>query len=145
MDTTQPNMKLMKLEIETTTSPSKVSRKRRKCFTSSQDNQTKKFKEKKSDLEICPICGIRLRCLTQHMKTHFQEKNLKICDICNFSTVQKSNLQRHMHVTHVKDGYRRLSVFYTSMWLTFNISENMSVKRALLYLLTCDNLTDIRR
>lgn len=67
-------------------------------------NASPKLKSKKSDLEICPICGIKLRCLTQHIKTHFQEQNLKICDICGFSTLQKSNLQRHMHVTHVKDG-----------------------------------------
>lgn len=104
-DVVEANMEMVdssNLQIEDISQATKLHTRRSQSLDCKIPNQ--KSKIKKSDMEICPICGIKLRCLTQHMKTHFQEQNLKICDMCGFSTLQKSNLQRHMHVTHVKEG-----------------------------------------
>lgn len=58
-----------------------------------------KYEQKKTEPQVCPVCGVSRISLSQHMATHSEDKPCK-CEECGIFVKSPANLRKHMKLVH---------------------------------------------
>lgn len=77
--------------------PSVITKQLKKKISSRTSNI--KYAQKKTEPQICPICGLSRISLSQHMATHSVDKPCK-CEECGIFVKSPANLRKHMNLVH---------------------------------------------